>query len=299
MPLADYYAAKGEVPGRWIDSGLDGIDALAIRDLVTAEQMKILFGSGRDPITGRPLGSAYKVYANETAVAFKARVDELLAHAPVPTPAERATARSTAAREFFVAENGRGPASVRELSAALATYTRPRPRASPRSPVGPVQRLRPALLAIRRRRAIAPPEIATKIERSHQAAVADALAFVERAPSLPSRVQTASSLGVERRRSSIQPPVRTRVRRERCLSEHVHRARGAACSPLYCRSTTMTCPECWARPLLPYLALGFAVVAIHLLLELAAFFSSRSAQVRRWEVVPAVLRSRRSRRPAR
>lgn len=73
MPLADYYAAKGEVPGRWIDSGLDGIDALAIRDLVTAEQMRTLFGSGRDPITGRPLGSAYKVYANETADAFKAR----------------------------------------------------------------------------------------------------------------------------------------------------------------------------------------------------------------------------------
>ena len=37
-------------------------DGLAIDDIVTAEQMKHLFGSGCDPITGRPLGAAYKVY---------------------------------------------------------------------------------------------------------------------------------------------------------------------------------------------------------------------------------------------
>ena len=30
IPLADYYAAKGEAPGRWIGSGLGGIDGLAI-----------------------------------------------------------------------------------------------------------------------------------------------------------------------------------------------------------------------------------------------------------------------------
>jgi hypothetical protein len=63
IPLADYYAAKGEAPGRWIGSGLGGIDALAMKDIVTAEQMKNLFGSGCDPITGRPLGAAYKIYA--------------------------------------------------------------------------------------------------------------------------------------------------------------------------------------------------------------------------------------------
>ena len=26
IPLADYYAAKGEAPGRWVGSGLGGID---------------------------------------------------------------------------------------------------------------------------------------------------------------------------------------------------------------------------------------------------------------------------------
>ncbi len=174
IPLADYYAAKGEAPGRWIGSGLGGIDALAIRDIVTAEQMKNLFGSGCDPITGRPLGAAYKVYANETADAFNARVDELLVHALFPTPAERATARSTAAREFFVAEHGREPATARELSAALARYSRPRQTAVAGfdltfSPVKSVSALW----------AISPPEVAAKIEEAHRAAVADALTFVE------------------------------------------------------------------------------------------------------------------------
>ena len=143
-------------------------------DIVTAEQMKHLFGSGCDPITGRPLGAAYKVYANETADAFNARVDELLAHAPEPTTAERATARSTAAREFFVAEHGREPATAQELSAALARYSRPRQTAVAGfdltfSPVKSVSALW----------AIAPPEVAAKIEQAHHAAVADAIAFIE------------------------------------------------------------------------------------------------------------------------
>ncbi|MFC5179527.1 MobF family relaxase [Nocardioides taihuensis] len=174
IPLADYYAAKGEAPGRWVGSGLDGIDGLAINDVVTGEQMKHLFGSGCDPVTGLPLGVAYKVYANETVDAFTKRVDELLAPVPTPTPAERATSRSTAAREFFVAENGREPASARELSAALARYSRPRQTAVAGfdltfSPVKSVSALW----------AIAPPEVAAKIEQAHQAAVADALGFVE------------------------------------------------------------------------------------------------------------------------
>jgi hypothetical protein len=174
IPLADYYAAKGEAPGRWIGSGLGGIDGLAINDVVTAEQMKHLFGSGCDPTSGRPLGAAYKIYANETVDAFCARVDELLGHVAAPTPAQRARARSTAAREFFVAEHGREPATAQELSTALAKYSRPRQTAVAGfdltfSPVKSVSALW----------AIAPPEVATKIEQAHQAAVADALAFIE------------------------------------------------------------------------------------------------------------------------
>ena len=174
IPLADYYAAKGESPGRWVGAGLCGIDRLELGDIVTAEQMKHLFGTGCDPVSGRPLGSAYKIYANETVDAFNARVEELVADATTPTPAERAIARSTAAREFFVAENGREPASARELSAALARYSRPRQAAVAGfdltfSPVKSVSALW----------AVAPPEVAVKIEQAHHAAVADAIAFIE------------------------------------------------------------------------------------------------------------------------
>ena len=126
IPLADYYSAKGESPGRWVGSRLTRIDGLESVDPVTAEQMKHLFGSGYDPVTGRPLGAAYKVFANETATAFNARVDEVLANSAKKTSAERAAARTTAAREFFFAEQGREPASAQELSTALKRYPRPR-----------------------------------------------------------------------------------------------------------------------------------------------------------------------------
>ena len=52
MRLADYYAAKGEAPGRWIGSGLVGVDGIGYGDVVTAEQMKNLFGDGCHPVTG-------------------------------------------------------------------------------------------------------------------------------------------------------------------------------------------------------------------------------------------------------
>jgi TrwC relaxase len=44
--LASYYSERGESPGVWIGSGLDGIDGLAAGDPVTAEQMRALFGCG-------------------------------------------------------------------------------------------------------------------------------------------------------------------------------------------------------------------------------------------------------------
>lgn len=60
MKLADYYAAKGEAPGRWVGSGLVGIDGIGCGDPVTAEQMRNLFGEGRHPVAGTALGRAYR-----------------------------------------------------------------------------------------------------------------------------------------------------------------------------------------------------------------------------------------------
>jgi TrwC relaxase len=52
--LAAYYTERGESPGIWVGSGLDGIDGLHTGDPVTAEQMRNLFGHGLHPLTGAP-----------------------------------------------------------------------------------------------------------------------------------------------------------------------------------------------------------------------------------------------------
>jgi TrwC relaxase len=38
--LASYYTERGESPGVWVGSGMEGIDGLAVGDPVTAEQMR-------------------------------------------------------------------------------------------------------------------------------------------------------------------------------------------------------------------------------------------------------------------
>src|ERR1700712_3843894 len=48
--LASYYTEKGETPGVWVGSGMAGIDGLEAGDVVTAEQMQSLFGSGHHPL---------------------------------------------------------------------------------------------------------------------------------------------------------------------------------------------------------------------------------------------------------
>jgi hypothetical protein len=48
--LASYYTERGETPGVWIGSGLDGIDGLTADNPVTAEQMRALFGCGLHPL---------------------------------------------------------------------------------------------------------------------------------------------------------------------------------------------------------------------------------------------------------
>ena len=72
--LADYYSAKGESPGRWVGSGLVGLDGLTDGDVVTAEQMKHLFGTGSHPLTGEALGKAYQVFDNSAVDEFNAEV---------------------------------------------------------------------------------------------------------------------------------------------------------------------------------------------------------------------------------
>ncbi len=182
-PLADYYAAKGEAPGRWVGSGLVGLDGIEFGDVVAAEQMKALFGSGAHPDTGEPLGSPYKVYGNDGVGGFNVEVRRRLDAVSTSSTSGGgrlpndvvARIKSEVAWEWFVREHDREPASERELSAALARYSRPRQATVAGydltfSPVKSVSALW----------AIAPPEVAKLIQRAHDAAVADALDYLER-----------------------------------------------------------------------------------------------------------------------
>ncbi|GAA2469045.1 MobF family relaxase [Terrabacter carboxydivorans] len=203
--LASYYAQRGETPGVWVGSGMAGIDGLEAGDVVTAEQMQALFGSGHHPLAQQRLdrlagpdltagdyqavtrlGLPYKVYSTDVSafrVEVARRIGELASalgdgsDAVVPL-AERARIRSEVATEFFRTEHGRDPASgsdgVREIAATIARHSRPRTTAVAGydltfSPVKSVSALW----------AVADPATAAAIERAHLAAVGDALRFLE------------------------------------------------------------------------------------------------------------------------
>ena len=197
--LAAYYTAKGEMPGRWVGSGMAGIDGLDAGDIVTAEQMKALYGLGLHPLAAERLaaagdadvatveaagrlGTPFKVYANDVS-AFQVAVAQRFAQhnktAGVPADAAipdevRARIRSEVAAEFFHAEHGRPPADAREISGTIAKLSRPRTDAVAGydltfSPVKSVSTLW----------AVADQRTSAIVESAHHAAVADALRFIE------------------------------------------------------------------------------------------------------------------------
>jgi conjugative relaxase-like TrwC/TraI family protein len=200
--LASYYTERGETPGVWIGSGLDGIDSLSAGDPVTAEQMRALFGCGLHPLAelrqqqlegpnltlrdfqnAARLGVPFKIVDSEVSP-FRLEVARrfaamqtaagLPAGAPLPA-ADRARVRTEVAREFFLSEHGREPMDARELAGQIAKDSRPRTQAVAGydltfSPVKSVSTLW----------AVAEPEVAAVIEQAHQAAVKDALAFIEK-----------------------------------------------------------------------------------------------------------------------
>jgi conjugative relaxase-like TrwC/TraI family protein len=89
--------------------------------------------------------------------------------------ADRARVRTQVAREFFRAEHGREPVNARELTGQIAKDSRPRTQTVAGydltfSPVKSVSTLW----------AVADPAVAAVIERAHQAAVKDALTFIEK-----------------------------------------------------------------------------------------------------------------------
>jgi conjugative relaxase-like TrwC/TraI family protein len=200
--LASYYSERGETPGRWVGSGVAGIDGMAVGDEVTAQQMRLLFGFGLHPLAelreeslagpglterdyraARRLGVPYKVYQGG-ATAFQVEVAKRIEdHAAVlghprdypVAPKDRARIRSQVATEFFRAEHGRDPRDARELSGAVAKLSRPRTTA-----VGGFDLTFSPVKSVSTLWAIAPPQVAAQIELAHHDAVTDALAFIEK-----------------------------------------------------------------------------------------------------------------------
>jgi len=200
--LASYYSERGESPGVWIGSGMDGIDGLAAGDPVTAEQMRALFGCGLHPLAelrqqqlegpdlttqdfqeAARLGVPFKIVDNDLIpfrVEVAKRIAALNAAIGWPTDAsiaatDRARVRTQVAREFFLTEHGRQPVNARELTGQIAKDSRPRTQTVAGydltfSPVKSVSTLW----------AVADPKVAAAIERAHQAAVRDALTFIEK-----------------------------------------------------------------------------------------------------------------------
>jgi conjugative relaxase-like TrwC/TraI family protein len=200
--LASYYTERGESPGVWIGSGMDGIDGLAAGDPVTAEQMRALFGCGLHPLAElrqlqlagpdlvlrdlqnvARLGVPFKIVDNDL-IPFRVEVAKRIAalNTAIGWPADasiaaadRARVRTQVAREFFLAEHGREPVNARELAGQIAKDSRPRAQTVAGydltfSPVKSVSALW----------AVAEPTVAVAIERAHQAAVQDALRFIEK-----------------------------------------------------------------------------------------------------------------------
>ena len=200
--LASYYTERGESPGAWIGSGMAGIDGLSAEDVVTAGQMRALFGAGMHPLATQRLeqlgaadltdenikaatrlGAPFKVYADDVS-SFRIEVAKQIAarHGAAgqlgddpASAAGRARIRTEVAREFFRNKHGRDPIDARELAAIIAKESRPRTQTVAGydltfSPVKSVSTLW----------AVADPHVAAQIEEAHQAAVRDALNFIER-----------------------------------------------------------------------------------------------------------------------
>src|SRR5829696_3517197 len=200
--LASYYTQRGETPGVWIGSGMGGIDGLTAGDPVTAEQMRALFGCGLHPLADlrqqqlegpdlslrdfqevTRLGVPFKIvdgvvspFGLEVARrigAIQTAAGRPEAGAALPA-SDRSRVRTQVALEFFFAEHGREPVDARELAGQIAKDSRPRTQTVAGydltfSPVKSVSTLW----------AVADPAVAAVIEQAHQAAVKDALAFIE------------------------------------------------------------------------------------------------------------------------
>ncbi|MGV8909918.1 MAG: MobF family relaxase [Propionicimonas sp.] len=179
--LDAYYLAKGEEPGSWWGAGLAGV-GLAEGDPVTAEQMRLLFGQGLDPTTGAKLGRAYSVFDHtptvfETELADRITVWRVEHGVPAGVPLPKgvlAAERTALAREWFVAAHPDVVPEARQLRDVIAKNT-----SHPRVAVAGFDITLTPPKTISTLWAVADRPFAATIRAVHDAAVSDALAYLE------------------------------------------------------------------------------------------------------------------------
>ena len=197
--LASYYEEKGEAPGRWLGTGLAGLD-LEVGDVVSEEQMKLLFGQGRHPRSGEPaaaakgwggLGRAFPTFDATTLRQVIARgfsehntSQGLAWNAPIPA-GERAAIRTRVAREVFEQRHGRAPVDEAELTKFFAKASKPA-----QVPVAGFDLTFSPVKSVSALWALAPTEVARQVEAAHQDAVRATLAAAQ-------RVSDGIALGLE------------------------------------------------------------------------------------------------------
>jgi DNA primase catalytic core len=199
--LADYYAEKGESPGRWFGAGLGDL-GLAAGSEVTETHMRNLFGEGRHPEAERlenaaldagksvaqakktsQLGRVFAIYRGnhpefiqETAKRYIAYNLANGEHWKTPVPADvRAKIRTELGNEHFLREHGRAPIDDRERGAFMAKATRQQTTAVAGydltfAPVKSVSTLW----------ALADRGVAKEIEAAHHSAVEATLSWLEK-----------------------------------------------------------------------------------------------------------------------
>lgn len=199
--LADYYAEKGETPGRWFGAGLGALD-LEVGSQVTESHMRNLFGEGRHPDAerlenaaldaGKSVESAKKAsqlgrvfarylgnqpeFIQETAKRYVAYNLANGEHWKTPVPADvRAKIRTELGNEHFLREHGRAPIDDRERGSFMAKATRQQTTAVAGydltfAPVKSVSTLW----------ALADRDVAKEIEAAHHSAVEATLSWLEK-----------------------------------------------------------------------------------------------------------------------
>ena len=142
--LAAYYAERGESPGVWVGSGMDGIDGVDAGDPVTAEQMRNLFGHGMHPLAdvraqhfevsdimldavddAMWLGAPFRVV--DEATPFRVEVAKRIAdlNALIGAPADAEVAASSRAR---IGLSWRRSSSTQSTAATRSTPESSQPR---------------------------------------------------------------------------------------------------------------------------------------------------------------------------